>query len=719
MSDDMKEYRERYTEARDAWSEWRNRALEDLRFSNPANPQQWPEETIRARGKSRPALVFDQTNQYIAQVVNDARQNKPAVDVLPGDNRASIETADVYGGMMRQVEYESRAQIAYDTAIEYAARIGLGYLLVVPELVDGKHNDHALRIKSVVNPLAATLDPDSLEPDGQDADAGWLETRMSEAAFKRKWPKAEVSSYKGSDTWFDANGVLVCQAFERTFVKTNCIITQDGQEWTEDEYHAESQKHGIALPVHATYMKSKPKVMWRWLSGVEVLEETEYPAPYIGLVPVYGNLLWVDGKRQVCGMTRRMMDACRAYNYERSAYIEAVALSPKAPFLAPARAIAKYQQLWDSANTENRSVLPYDHVDGEGNPIPTPTRQAPPMVGSAFADNAQMALQDIQASVGMYKANLGQNSNAKSGVAINKLQTEGDTATFHYIDNLSRSIEQVGRICVHLIPKYYDRARVTQILGVDGKSKQVRINPELQTAHQQTDMLEINPAVGEYSVRVKTGPSYTSKRQETLDRLANISQSNPQLAAALAPLMLQLDDMPGAEKVAKIALAMLPPELRAAYEEDDSGPPPIPPEVQAQLQQMQQALQQVQQMAEELHNENERLKADRTSSFNDQLIKAYDAETKRISALGGGMSPEQVQMLAMQTVMEAMNQGNPGPDLIPPDPPDGQPDQFEQAPQGAFSLPEQGMEPPPAMAATGAQPGPGTPPDLSEGPMNV
>lgn len=694
---DIKEYRERYDDARSSWADWRSRAQEDMRFSNPANPQQWSDDVLRARGRNRPALVFDQTNQYIAQVVNDARQNKPGIDVLPGDNDASDEAAEFYGGLIRQIEYVSRAQIAYDTGIENACRIGLGFILVVPEVVDGKLNEQEIRIKQVVDSLAATLDPDSIEPDGQDAEVGWLETTLSESQFKRRWPKAKAESYRG-DSWFGDSGIRVCQQFEKIYKRQNKIVIADGSEYTEDEYWDKAQRDGVVAPVHSTYMASTPKVKWRWLSGCEVLEETDYFAPWIGLVPIYGNVVWLDGKRQVCGMTRRMMDGQRAYNYERSAYIESVALSPKAPWVAPAEAIAKYQDRWEASNRENAAVLPYEHLDSSGNPLPPPTRNAPPAIGSAYAENAAMALNDIQASLGMYKSSLGQNSNAKSGVAINKLQTEGDTATFHYIDNLSRSIEQVGRICVAGAPILLDRQKTQRILGIDGKPKSAVIRPDLPTAHAyEGDMMQVNPSMGLYDVRVKTGPSYTTQRQEVADRLAQITQGNPQLGAAVAPLLFTMSDMPEADKVSRIALALLPPEVQAAYEEDDKKPQ-IPPQLMAEMQQLQQQNQQLIAMLEKAGHDVDELTAKNESSYNEQVIKAYEAETKRIQALNSGMSPEAVQALVMQTLQQALN--SPPPDPMPP----GEiPIEQEPAYAGFFS-PEQG-EFPPAMDATGANPG--------------
>lgn len=729
------ELRERYDDARGQWSDWRQRALEDLKFSNPAKPEQWDPLVVSQRGSERPALVFDQTNQYIGQVVNDARQNKAAIEVLPGDSKASSEAAEVYGGLIRQIEYASRAQIAYDTAIEYAARIGMGFILVVPELVDPALNDHDIRIKSVHDPLAVTFDPESVEPDGQDADCAWLETRMSQDAFKRRWKKAKPLKFSG-DRFYDGKSVTVCQYFERGYEKANRIVTQDGEEFGEDEYHAQSQKLGRALPVHTTYLASKPKVKWSWWNGEEILEETDYPAPFIGIVPVYGNVLWIDGKREICGMTRRMRDGQCAYNYERSTYIERVALSPKAPYIGPAEAVGPYQEIWDNLNRENRAILPYRSRDANGQPIDRPQRQEPPLTDPAAMQNAQLALSDIEASLGMHKASLGQNSNAKSGVAITRLQREGDTATFHYIDNLSRSVEQVGRVCVAMIPTYYDRARVARMLQVDGKPQAVQINPSLPAAHDASgDILAVNPAIGAYDVRVKTGPSYTSMRQEMADKLVQIGQSNPPLAAALSPLVLQMADMPGADKAIRVALALLPPEVRAAYE-DKSNQPEIPPQIQQAMQQADQQMQAMQAQIEEMGNalqqaarEADELKASKDLEFKKLLIDAFGKETDRLKVVGTAMGPEQIQALVMQTLQQVLTSPDPTPmpggmpmeggmqgmhDQMPeqgmpipmqggPMPPDGMggpPPQMmnpNEPPPGGFSLPDQGPMPPEGM----------------------
>ena len=82
----LEEARERLKLCIDDYSEERKKQKDDLLFSTL---EQWPSH-IRAEREgdpngSRPCLTIDQINQYIVQVVNDMRQNRPAVKARPVD----------------------------------------------------------------------------------------------------------------------------------------------------------------------------------------------------------------------------------------------------------------------------------------------------------------------------------------------------------------------------------------------------------------------------------------------------------------------------------------------------------------------------------------------------------------------------------------------------------------------------------------------------------
>ena len=355
--------KERYADAQDAMREQHARMLEDLRFSNPADPEQWPEEARKAR-QTRPCLTFDRTNQFLQQVVNQGRQNKPAVKFLPADGSADIIVADKLNGMMRHIEYVSRAGIAYDTALDHAARVGLGWLRVIPQVMRPETNEQEIRILRVHDPLSAML-CDSTEPDGSDATGGFVETLIPKKTFEARYPKAKPVSMDGG-RWTAVDGVKLCEYFDVEESEENRILVEmDGQQavLTEDEYWSYAQKTGVKLPFVANTMVPVRKVKWYKMTGAEILEETDFPSQFLPLIPVIGDEVWIDGKRYLCGMVRKMMDSQRFHNYCASQAAESIALQPKAPFIAPAEAIEGYENEWAQANQGTKAYLPYNAKD--------------------------------------------------------------------------------------------------------------------------------------------------------------------------------------------------------------------------------------------------------------------------------------------------------------------------------------------------------------------
>jgi hypothetical protein len=598
--------REKYDTAKQSMSLNHARMREDMQFSNPADPQQWPDDMLKRR-KNRVSLVFDQTNQFINQVVNQYRQQRPQATAIPANSMADKPTAEALTGILRHIDYVSRANIAWDWAVHCAARIGVGWVRVYPQVVDAEYNTQEIRIARVIDPLLAFLDEGSTEPDGSDASDGYVLSQISESEFKRKYKKASLQSFGDSRT----DGVIsICEAFNRETVKRNRILIVDpnGVESSvsEDEYWSIAKDWGFQPQVKAQWMATEHKVKWRKLSGSDIIEETDFPSPYIPLVPVIGNELFVDGQRYLCGMTRRMMDSQRAYNYSRSADIETGALQPKAPFVGMQEAFAGYEQYWANANDESRAYLPfngYTEINGQMMPIPNPQRQQPPTIGSGFGNLSMQAFNDLQSSVGMYQENLGAQTNANSGVAIKSRQKTGETATFHYQDNAALSREHMARIELSMIPKLYDTKRQARMLGVDNQSSVVTIDPEGRTRTEGKKAVVINPTIGAYDVQIKIGPSYGTLREETAQEISNMINVAPQTAAALLPIWAKMQDWPDSDKVAKVLLAMAPPEVQQAEAEGEESN--IPPAIMQQMQQLQQQNQQMQQalaMAEQQVN---------------------------------------------------------------------------------------------------------------------
>ena len=680
----------RIDEYKDVFRDQHNRIREELRFSNPANPQQWDENDVVLRGK-RPSLTLDRTNQFIQQVSNDIRQNNAGIQVIAADDAADPKVAEQLESVIRHIEYRSRAAIAYDTAADLAVRCGLGWIRVVPEeLPDGTQD---VRILRITDPCAAGIDLDCLEPDGYGAKWGYVETQMHVKTFQAQYPKAGIVPI-GEEGWSTGDYVTIAEYFEI------------------------DEKTG--------------KQTWCKLNGAELIEDpTEFPSQYLGLVPVIGYELWVDGKRHLCGLTRRLMDAQRLHNVEMSAMAEFLSSQPKSPFLVPAEAIQGYEKHWSKLNSGNPAFLPFNGLTAQGQPIPMPQRLMPPPMPGAYAQMAQFATEEMQASVGMYKANLGQQGNETSGRAIRARQMDGDVATLHFADNHGKSIAQLGRVIVDMYPRLKTERTAQNTVSVEGKRSFITVDPKMRRPvrlDRNGKVAAINPRIGTYDVCIKSGPSYTTMREETVQQIADMIQAQPNLAPILGPMWARMKDMPNSDKIAKLLLAMAPPQVQQLESDEDEIPPHVAVKMQAMQQQAQQAGEMMQAAASEIQRLREELESKRlemTAKAAELEVRQYDAETKRLQVVSPAMGPEEIRAIVMQTMqdlltqqpmgapeMEAMPHAEPDADQLggmpdmdadngfPPEepgempeaPPMAQPD--EQGPPGPFSLPEEPNEAP-------------------------
>jgi hypothetical protein len=227
-------------------------------------------------------------------------------------------------------------------------------------------------------------------------------------------------------------------------------------------------------------------------------------------------------------------------------------------------------------------------------------------------------------------------------------------------------VRHVTRQLVDLIPKIYDTERIARIIGEDGESSMVKMNPMQpepvkKIVNEQGIVIDkiYNPSVGKYDVVVVTGPGYATKRQEALEAMAQLLQTNPQLWAVAGDLFVKNMDWPGAQELAKRFAKTIDPKIIGDADED--------PALQAANQQMQAMAQEMEQMYKMLQNVNQTMEAraleiDEFKAKTDADIKAYDAETKRLQAVAAGMQPEQVQEVVMQTLRDVLTAG----DLVQP-----------------------------------------------------
>jgi len=597
----LKEAHARFTLAEEAESEIRRASLDDLEFSAG---KQWPENIKYERERDgRPCLVINKIPQFIQQITNDQRQNRPAIKVYPVDDQADIDTAKIIQGLVRHIEYNSNAEAAYDTAFESAVRGGFGYFRIITQYVDPKSFDQEILIKRIRNPFSVFFDPYAHEPDGSDANFAFVTEDLSHEAYKALYPNSKLMSQgeweatgNNSPAWMPGGSARVAEYFYKENKEEVIVLLNNGQTILKSQL-PEVMPEGIEVLKERT--TQIPKICWVKLNACEILEKTEWLGIYIPIVPVYGSELDINGVRSLEGIVRNSKDPARMYNYWTSAETEAIALAPRTPFIAAEGQLEGYEKDWETANRRNHSVLIYKPTDIKGTAVPPPQRNAFEPAVQAITQARMMASEDIKATTGIYDASLGNRSNETSGVAIQRRNVQAQTSNFHFIDNLTRSLRHAGRILIDLIPKIYDTPRAARIVAEDGEQKVVKLNQPFEENGKR--MLYALDA-GKYDVTVDVGPSFQTKRQEAVASMLEMTKSVPQVMQVAGDLLVKNMDWPGAQDIAERLKKTLPPGL---IDDPKAQAQQIPPQVQAQMQQMSQMVEQLTGKLHELNEERE------------------------------------------------------------------------------------------------------------------
>ena len=668
--------RSRFTMAMSAMSESREDELDDLRFmaGSPDNQWQWPADVLATRGSvqgqtinARPCLTINKLPQHVKQVTNEQRQNRPSGKVIPADDKADVEVAEIFEGMVRHIEYMSDSDVVYDTACENQVTYGEGYFRILTEYCRDDSFDQDIRLGRIRNGFSVYMDPTIQDPCGSDAEWCFITEDVPKSEYERMFPDAApLSSMMAQGVgdsslsqWLTENTIRIAEYFYYKHTPTKLNLYPGNQSFFDGSPEDKQMKAMGVKPLKSRMVDVK-KVIWMKTNGYEVLEEQEWAGKWIPVIRVIGNEFEVDGRIFVSGLVRNAKDAQRMYNYWVSQEAEMLALAPKAPFIGYGGQFEGYEMQWKTANTTNWPYLEVnpDVTDGMGATLPLPQRAPPPLAQTGLIQAKMGASDDIKATTGQYDSSLGATSNERSGKAILARERQGDVGTFHYGDNLTKAIRFGTRQLIDLIPKIYDTERIARIVGIDGEVSMVKINPTQpepvkKIVDEQGIVIEkiYNPSVGYYDVVATTGPGYMTKRQEAMEAMAQILQGNPQLWSVAGDLFVKNMDWPGAQELAERLAKTIDPKLLSAGDED-----PALAAAQQQIAAMGQEMEQMHQMLQNVGKSIEMQDLER-KDFEAQ-IKMYDAETKRAVAMAAAMTPEQIQDIVMGTVHGMMTTGD-------------------------------------------------------------
>ena len=574
----------------------RAEALDDVRF---CAGDQWPVDVQNSRVlESRPCLTINKVDAYVRQICNQIRQQRPRIKVQGMNNEADAKLAEILSGVCRHIEYQSSADVAYDTASEYAVKMGWGYFRVTTDYISPDSFEQEIYIRPIDNPFTVYFDPNSQLPDGSDAERCLITTVVSKKTFRAMYPgKDDGQGFTSRGTgdsdseWVTKEDVRIAEYFYTVRTPTKLVLLSDGTSVYEDELPDPQILADAGIEIVEKRDTYKKQIKWCKVTAMEVLEEGDWAGKYIPVIPVYGQSCIIDAKHKKFGLVRMAKDPQRMYNYWTTALTESVALAPKAKWVMAEGQDEGHENEWAQANIKAMPVLRYKQTDTEGRTAPAPQRLQPEPPPAGIITATQGMSNDLMTVVGIYDPSQLPQGNM-SGKALAGQQQQVDMVNFHYYDNLTRSIAYCGRIILDLIPKIYDTERVMRIIGADEKPEIITLNQRVTTEDGVEKILN-DVSVGRYDVVMDTGPGFATKRGEAVEAMMTLLAADPNLMATAGDLIFRNMDFPGAEIIADRMAAANP--LAQIDEKSD-----IPPQVQMQLAQSKQMIDQLQQQLQQM-----------------------------------------------------------------------------------------------------------------------
>lgn len=634
------------------WEQFQRKLfLDDTKFANADsdNGYQWPNDIYNRRdNEDRPSLTINKTRQHNLQIINDAKKNKPTMKFRPSGNGATFKSAQIYEGLARHTEYISNASDAYDTATKSQVDGGIGYWRVVTDFADNETFDKEIFIRRIKDAMTVMLDPDINEIDGSDAMFGLIFQDTKREVFNQKYPEYKnivgTNSFDMEGGWIDEDHIRECEYYYKEAKKKKLVAWKADPDDPDSDVQTYLMEEGeipndIIAPILAL-PSTRTREVLDWvvhhvkIAGDMIIEKKIWPGIYIPIVRLIGEETIINGILDRKGHTRALKDPQRMYNYFSSAAVEFTALQTKAPWVAPARAIEGHEVDWANANTENPSVLVYNDIGDDGQPIAAPTRPTPPTPSQGYLQAMETARQEMMMVSGQYEANMGQKSNEVSGKAINERQRQGDTANYHFIDNQGIAIRFTAKIMEDLYRKVYDTKKIMKILAEDGTESSILIDPQAEKAHQEATKQHakevsaiFNPNVGKYDVYCDIGPAYATRRQETWNAITDILQRDSALMPIIGDLLFKSADFPNADKIAERLYHMVPPQALG------NGGSPAQQQAAKELTEAQAQVKHLSLLLENTLRDLAEEKGKLKSKDQQKDIDVYEAITKRISSL--------------------------------------------------------------------------------------
>lgn len=526
-------------------------------FINERNGQ-W-ESNIYSRFDGRPRYTFDETNPIINDVMGTYDNNDLDIKVVATGSESSRETAEVYEGMIRNIENISFAQSIYRDAIKVMIGTGFSAWRVDHDYRDEDTFQQDLLIRPIFDPKNHVwLDSNHKLQSGADSEYGWIFTAYTKEQYEKFWPKGSCTSMPIHEefNYYTYNEgpdiVVVGEYFYKKYKKRKLALMSNGMVVVMDDDFERvldelATERGVTLVSERD--RDYPIVMHQFMDGDDWLSDAkETVFSYIPIIPLYGNYHVSNNKRFYWGVTEKLMDAQRVLNYSGSREVEEGALAPrdKVWMTKDQAESAEVKKTLRTINTNNDPIQLYDFQ--ENHPAPMVVSFAQP--AQRFIDTKQGAKDFIDRTSGTYDAARGEAPSGRSGEAIELLQFRSDAPKGHWFKSAEIALQHTYEILNKAIPKVYVDKQSVNLILQDGTNKEAVIYDTVLDRDSGKEVKVLDLAKGVYSVSCSFGPSMKSRREKTFDTITGMAQVDESIMQIGGDVLLNSVSAPGMDDIA-------------------------------------------------------------------------------------------------------------------------------------------------------------------------
>ena len=483
------------------------------------------------------------------QITSDLAENPVQIDFEPKDETRD-DAAELLDGMYRSDDNNNQTIEAYEVGKQEAIVCGVGAWKLYTEYVTlkGNNRNQVIRRKPFYEANNCVFwDPNAKLMDKSDADYVSVLTFYSEDGYiklvkdltGKEIETIDANSFKEPEQsyvfpWIEGEGkkIYITEFYHRKKVKAK-ILTMADPFGEELELKESDLKDVMDDMIDDGFEIVAEKEIEEWevtqyiASGNEILSENVIAGNHIPVVPTYGERAYIEGEEHYEGVTRLAKDPQRLRNFAMSYIAEIVSRSPRPKPIYFQEQIAGFEDFYsENGMDDNYPYRLMNRLSANGDQLPlgpigmTPEQPLPnallPMIQltkEAVEDVANPGIAQDVADVDM------------SGKAIHALQTRIDMQSMHFQTHYKHAKRRDAEIYASMARQIYDVPRKVMITLPDGTRKQEEVMSVI-TDKETGRRVTINDlSSSEFEVFSKIGPSYSSQKEQTIEKLTLIMQS--------------------------------------------------------------------------------------------------------------------------------------------------------------------------------------------------